>query len=163
MRVRLCCAHTARGLIGLSHAAVALLDVLEHGILVAIDALVAVALGQHLPQGVADGDDDGGLGLAFLERVVHRGQLVLDFLEQLNSDFLDFLDFGLGEVVLHQQVIHRQLLVVLETLAHVAPFLLAQLLGQVHQFLKDFLDGRAVLLLVIGLDDFLVALVEVDA
>ena len=49
MRVRLCCAHTARGLIGLGYAAVALLDVLEHGIFVAVDALVAVTLGQHLP------------------------------------------------------------------------------------------------------------------
>ena len=63
-----------------------LANVVIHSIAVVVDAFVGIALRELFPENVTNGYDDGRSSFLLIERMIHRGQLVLYLLQQFLGD-----------------------------------------------------------------------------
>ena len=128
-----------------------------------VDGHVVVTFGQLFPERVANEGVHSGLGFLLVGPVVQTSYFRLYLFEQFYSDGFQFFDVLLAQVVLEKQVIHGEFFVVLETFTDKALLLGIHGRRQIHQVHKGLFDGRTVLFAIVGVDDFLVTLVEIDS
>lgn len=65
-----------------------------------------VAGGEFAPEGIADEDVDDSAGLLLVGPVVHFGDYLFDFGQQVNGNLLNGLDVIFIEVVGEKKVVH---------------------------------------------------------
>ena len=63
-----------------------------HRITILNDAFFAIALWQFLVKYIADGDNDGSLGVSLIKWMIHTSKFLLDFVKQLHGHLLYLLD-----------------------------------------------------------------------